>query len=93
MTQEPTNIHQHQDQIGLEQGEQEEMREDRRTELRLHKNRDGIVGNFNLYWKPDTMEFGPYDETRLLKSRMEDFLPDNEDKTSDFYMNLVTQVK
>jgi len=71
----------------------EEMREDRRTELRLHKNRDGIVGNFNLYWKPDTMEFGPYDETRLLKSRMEDFLPDNENKTSDFYMNLVTQVK
>lgn len=42
----------------------EDMRKERRTELRLHKNRDGIVGNFNLYWKPDTMEFGPYEILR-----------------------------
>lgn len=58
----------------------DDMKNERRAELRLHKNRDGMVGNFNLYWKPDTMEFGPYKEMRLwtdIRSENIREVPDN----------------
>jgi len=47
----------------------EEMREEKKTELRLLKNRDGMVGKVDLWWEPETMTFGPWEETRYWKNR------------------------
>lgn len=49
----------------------EEMREEKKTELRLLKNRDGSVGNVDLWWEPETMTFGQWSETNYWKSRRE----------------------
>lgn len=38
----------------------EEMKNDKKMEVRLLKNRDGQTGNVDLFWKMDTMEFGPW---------------------------------
>jgi replicative DNA helicase len=50
----------------------EEMREEKKTELRLLKNRDGMVGNVDLWWEPETMTFGPWEETNYFRSRREE---------------------
>lgn len=47
----------------------EEMREENKMELRLLKNRDGAVGNVDLWWQPETMTFGAWDETRYFQNR------------------------
>ena len=47
----------------------EEMREENKMELRLLKNRDGAVGNVDLWWQPATMTFGAWDETRYFQNR------------------------
>lgn len=38
----------------------EEMKNDKKMEVRLLKNRDGQTGNVDLFWKMETMEFGPW---------------------------------
>lgn len=47
----------------------EEMREEKKMEFRLLKNRDGAVGNVDLWWEPETMTFGQWDETRYWRNR------------------------
>lgn len=47
----------------------EEMRDRNAMELRLLKNRDGMVGNVDLWWEPNTMTFGPWEETRYWRNR------------------------
>src|SRR3970040_3204305 len=49
----------------------DEMREEKKMELRLLKNRDGAVGNVDLWWEPETMTFGAWEETRFWKNRRE----------------------
>ncbi len=49
----------------------DEMREEKKMELRLLKNRDGAVGNVDLWWAPETMTFGAWEETRYYQSRRE----------------------
>lgn len=49
----------------------EEMRDNNMMELRLLKNRDGMVGNVDLWWEPRTMTFGPWEETRYWRNRAE----------------------
>jgi replicative DNA helicase len=48
----------------------EEMRDEKKMELRLLKNRDGAVGNVDLWWEPETMTFGPWEETRYFRNRV-----------------------
>ena|SRR6476659_5307909 len=47
----------------------DEMREEKKMELRLLKNRDGAVGNVDLWWAPETMTFGAWEETRYFQNR------------------------
>ncbi len=49
----------------------EEMREEKKMELRLLKNRDGAVGNVDLWWAAETMTFGAWEETRYWQNRRE----------------------
>jgi len=51
----------------------EEMREEKKMELRLLKNRDGAVGNVDLWWQPETMTFGAWEETRYFQNRRREF--------------------
>lgn len=50
----------------------DEMREENKMELRLLKNRDGAVGNVDLWWQPATMTFGAWDETRYFQNRRQE---------------------
>lgn len=50
----------------------EEMREEKKSELRLLKNRDGAVGTVDLWWEPETMKFGQWEETRYWQNRREE---------------------
>lgn len=47
----------------------DEMRQEKKSELRLLKNRDGMVSNTYLFWAPETMTFGPWNETNYFQSR------------------------
>jgi replicative DNA helicase len=50
----------------------DEMRAEKKMELRLLKNRDGAVGNVDLWWAPETMTFGAWEETRYFQNRREE---------------------
>jgi len=62
----------------------DEMREEKKTELRLLKNRDGMVGNVDLWWEPETMTFGPWEETRYWRSRRPQAQTEPEKKESSW---------
>jgi len=53
--------------LGLHQDE--EMKESKKMELRLLKNRDGQTAECNLLWKMNTMEFKPWNETMAFTER------------------------
>jgi len=53
--------------LGLHQDE--EMKESKKMELRLLKNRDGQTAECNLLWKMKTMEFKPWTETYAFTER------------------------
>lgn len=48
----------------------DDMRLEKKSELRLLKNRDGAVGAVDLWWEPETMRFGSWSETNFFRSRL-----------------------
>lgn len=50
----------------------DDMRAEKKMELRLLKNRDGAIGNVDLWWAPETMTFGAWEETRYFQNRREE---------------------
>lgn len=52
--------------LGLYQNE--EMKTEKQMRVKLLKNRDGQNVNADLFWKMNTMEFGPWKETMAFKT-------------------------
>lgn len=56
--------------IGLHSDD--EMRENKRMEIRMLKNRDGMTLDTNFYWNMETMTFKPYSDTLVFTEGMKD---------------------
>jgi replicative DNA helicase len=53
--------------LGLHRGEEEEN--NRQIQLKMLKNRDGRLRNTRLFWDMETMDFGPWDETKMFNRK------------------------
>jgi len=49
----------------------DEMKENKRMEIRMLKNRDGMTLDTDFMWDMETMTFGPYSETRVFMHKRE----------------------